>query len=63
MRKWEYKIVSVKAKRNFWTSQFDVGAIEEKLNYMGQQGWELVRMEGLNTRSAISPILTFKRAI
>ncbi len=63
MSRWEYKVVAVKTKRNFWTSQFDVNVIEEKLNYMGQQGWELVTMEGLNNRYAISPILTFKRAI
>jgi len=48
MSKWEYKVVPVKAKRNFWTSQFDVKAIEEKLNFMGQQGWELVRIDGLH---------------
>lgn len=63
MSKWEYKVVSVNAKRNFWTSRFDVKVIEEKLNSMGQQGWELVSMEGFNTRYAISPVLTFKRAI
>ncbi len=62
MSRWEYKVVTVKTKRNFWTSQFDVNVIEEKLNYMGQQGWELVTMEGLNNRYAISPVLIFKRA-
>ena len=63
MIKWEYKIITVKAKRNFWTNQFDVKVIEEKLNSMGQQGWELVRMEGMNARYSTFPILTFKRSI
>ncbi|MDY7539073.1 DUF4177 domain-containing protein [Undibacterium sp. RTI2.1] len=63
MNKWEYKIVSVHAKRNFWTRQFDLKVVEDKLNSMGQQGWELVAMEGLSARHAISPVLTFKRAI
>ena len=63
MNKWEYKVISIQARRNFWTSQFDPKAIEEKLNSMGQQGWELVSAEGLNARYAIAPILTFKRDI
>jgi hypothetical protein len=63
MAKWEYKVVTVNAKRKFWTSQFDIKAIEEKLNNMAQQGWELVTMEGINGRHALSPVLTFKRGI
>ncbi|MET3117059.1 hypothetical protein AAKU64_001272 [Undibacterium sp. GrIS 1.8] len=63
MTTWEYKIVSIHAKRSFWTGQFDLKVVEDKLNSMGQQGWELVNMEGLSMRHAISPVLTFRRAI
>ncbi|PRC94634.1 DUF4177 domain-containing protein [Solimicrobium silvestre] len=61
MNKWEYKIIKVNAKREFWTSQFDIKAIEVKLNELGQQGWELVSIEGLNNRYATAPVLTVKR--
>ncbi len=63
MNKWEYKIVSISVKRNFFTSRFDLKAVEDKLNSMGQQGWELVSLEGLTMRHSISPVLTFKRAV
>lgn len=61
MHKWEYKVVSLDVKHNFWSSQFDLKAIEDKLNIMGQQGWELVSLEGINNRYASAPVLTLKR--
>jgi len=33
------------------------------LNKFGQEGWELVRMEGVTTPHIAPPILTFKRPI
>jgi hypothetical protein len=63
MNKWEYKIIKVHVKREFLSSQFDVKAIEEKLNDLGQQGWELVRMDSFNSRWATAPVLTLKRAL
>lgn len=63
MRKWECKVVSLNVKRKFLSGQFDVKAIEEQLNAMGQQGWELISLEGIHNRSATSPVLTLKREI
>ncbi|MBC3886577.1 DUF4177 domain-containing protein [Undibacterium griseum] len=64
MNKWEYKVIAIKLKRHFWTGRSDHKAVEEKCNDMGQQGWELVSVEGLNMINYNSaPILTFKRPI
>jgi len=63
MNKWEYKVIVLTVKRKFWSGQFDAQSLEEELNKFGQEGWELVRMEGVATPHIAPPILTFKRPI
>ncbi|MBI3283553.1 MAG: DUF4177 domain-containing protein [Burkholderiales bacterium] len=61
--KWEYKIIHLNVKRQFWTSQFDLKTIENALNDLGQQGWELVSLHGMDNRYAAKPSVTLKRAL
>jgi len=63
MNKWEYKVIALTVKRKFLSGQFDAQSVEDELNKFGQDGWELVRMEGVSTPHIAPPILTFKRAI
>lgn len=63
MNKWEYKVIALTVKRKFLSGQFDAQSVEDELNKFGQDGWELVRMEGVTTPLIASPILTFKRPI
>lgn len=44
MANWEYKTVVIGQKSSFWgSSNFqDSGIIENQLNLLGQQGWELI---------------------
>lgn len=60
--KWEYRVIKLDIKRRFWTSQYDIKMIENKLNELGQQGWELVTMSDLDNRYSTSPVITIKRA-
>jgi len=60
MNKWEYKVVTLRLKRKFFSGQFDAQALQEELNKFGQEGWELVNAEGIIYRVG-APILMFKR--
>lgn len=63
MNKWEYKVMVLTVKRKFLSGQFDAQSVEDELNKFGQDGWELVRMEGLTRPYIAPPVLTFKRPI
>lgn len=63
MGSWEYKVIKLNVKRDFWSGQYNMREIEKSLNEQGLNGWELVTMEGLSYRSVSFPILTFKRHI
>ena len=49
MKRFEYKTIEIKPTKKTWTSpKFDIGEINNTLNGMSSQGWELVTMEGRN---------------
>jgi hypothetical protein len=39
--RWEYKTIKCK-KRSFFSGGIDIEAVDEMLNAMGRDGWELV---------------------
>jgi hypothetical protein len=63
MNKWEYKVVSLNLKRGVLSGQYDAEAVESELNKFGQEGWELVRIDGIIIANSVPPVLTFKRPI
>jgi hypothetical protein len=41
--KWEYHVLKLKTEFGFWSgTEFDSEALEEELNRLGAEGWELV---------------------
>lgn len=43
MKKFEYKTITLSRTSNFWTgADLDITQLEELLNQMGNDGWELV---------------------
>ncbi|WP_197086253.1 DUF4177 domain-containing protein [Sphingobacterium sp. IITKGP-BTPF85] len=46
MRKFEYKTIKIEPK-GFWGTKLDEDRIDEILNELGAQGWELVSMQDL----------------
>lgn len=64
MKRFEYKTIEIKPKGT-WTWKFDTVEIDKILNDMGNQGWELVTMEGKDYGGAgtYSFYYTFKREI
>lgn len=39
---WQYKVVEFDAKSSFMGGLVDVKAMEETLNRLGQEGWEVI---------------------
>lgn len=61
MRKFEYKTIKIEPK-GFWGTKLDENHIDEILNELGAQGWELVSMQDLEIGgSSWSFHYTFKR--
>lgn len=61
MKRFEYKTLKIEPK-GFWGTKFEPEHIDQQLNELGQQGWELVsvqdsEMSGMTT----SYHYTFKR--
>ncbi len=46
-KKFKYKTITIYPKGT-WSSKFDPEMIDEILNEMGQEGWELISMEDKN---------------
>jgi hypothetical protein len=47
MKKYEYKVLDVLAK-GFFGGKVDFQALSDKLNELGEEGWEVVAMEDTN---------------
>ncbi|WP_300673398.1 DUF4177 domain-containing protein [Soonwooa sp.] len=64
MRKtFEYKTVEIKS-RSIWTTEVPTEEIDEILNRLGRDGWELVVVkEFVGMGSSISSMYTFKREL
>jgi hypothetical protein len=58
--RWEYKTLSYK-KRSFFSGAIDAEALNQQLDALGRDGWELVSIcpKGLGTASGV--IAVFKR--
>lgn len=63
MNKWEYKVVALALKRKFFSGQFDTLAVRDELNKFGQEGWELVKVEGMIFPRVPTATLIFKRPV
>jgi len=59
---WEYYTYKVKTS-GFWGSKLDTGNLDNALNEIGRQGWELVSAVGLNATYGITKevVMIFKR--
>ena len=61
MTKFEYKVVEVKPK-SMWASEIAPELIEQKINEMGSEGWDLVSaLPKETTGMIIGIIFIFKR--
>lgn len=61
MRKFEYKTVQIKPK-GFFGTELDPNVIDMELNELGQQGWELVTIQGFELNGMTTSYhCTFKR--
>lgn len=57
--RWEYKTIDVSVKRAFFGGTIYAGALEEQLNVLGREGWELVC---INQNQMQSVVAVLKRA-
>lgn len=66
MKRFEYKTVEIKPEKRAWKNpKFDPIRIDEVLNEMGKQGWELIAVEDKKIGYGYTEyfIYTFKREI
>ena len=62
-KRFEYKTVEIKSK-SVWTMEVPINEIDEILNRLGQEGWELVVVKELvGMGSSLSSLYTFKREL
>ncbi|MCF8020830.1 DUF4177 domain-containing protein [Petrocella sp. FN5] len=63
MKKWKYKVVEFDTKKSFGGGKIDRQYIEDQLNELGRQGWEIISNfttnEGYGNTKKI--VYTFKR--
>jgi lambda repressor-like predicted transcriptional regulator len=65
IKRFEYKTVEIKPKET-WKSRFDATEIDQILNELGKEGWELITTEdknGIGDGSTEYFYYTFKREI
>ena len=64
MEKFEYKVVVYDTK-GFWGGKVEAGQLENRLNLIGNDGWELVSCTNSNQSygSSVSIVCIFKRKI
>jgi hypothetical protein len=58
--KWEYKVLHIDAKGFLGSKVVDEPVLEQKLNQLGEKGWELVTAQQLTGSTAT--LYVFKRA-
>lgn len=60
---WEYYTYKIKTG-GFWGAKVDNQKLDDALNEIGRQGWELVSVVGLNVTYGITKevVMFFKRA-
>ena len=65
--RWEYNVETFDSSSGFFSvgGEFDTDRIQERLNKLGSDGWELVSMMDTNLSGGISRYIyaTFKRPI
>ena len=64
MEKFEYKVVTYDTK-GFWGGTVEVRQIEEQLNQLGNDGWEMVSCTSTNQSDGASKsiVCIFKRKV
>ncbi|UZJ64914.1 DUF4177 domain-containing protein [Sphingobacterium sp. KU25419] len=63
MRRFEYKTIKIEPQ-GFWGTKLDEAKIDEILNELGSQGWEMVSMQDLELGgNSWSFHYTFKREL
>ena len=64
MTKWEYKIVKINILR-YISSDMETNYLEDSLNKLGSEGWELINLFDLNLHEGKSSyvIVSLKRPI
>ncbi|TJZ60575.1 DUF4177 domain-containing protein [Sphingobacterium olei] len=62
MKTFEYKTIKIDAKFSWTKSGFETDRIDEELNIMGREAWELVAIESTTSAGGTYALLyTFKR--
>lgn len=62
MRTFEYKTIKINSKFSWTESGFETDRIDEELNKMGRDGWELLAVESTTSAGGTYALLyTFKR--
>ncbi|MBE8719884.1 DUF4177 domain-containing protein [Sphingobacterium pedocola] len=62
MKTFEYKTIKIDSKFSWTKSGFESDRIDEELNIMGREGWELVTAESaISTGGTYAFLYTFKR--
>jgi hypothetical protein len=62
-KRYEYKIIDPALWRGGDTGTVDAARIEEQLNALGRQGWEIVGMLGGDLTSERGPLCLAKRKV
>ena len=62
MKKYEYKVVKTQ-ESGFWNPKLDIDTMENELNKLGSEGWELISVADTNYYEGATKeiVLFFKR--
>jgi hypothetical protein len=56
--KWEYRVLKMDTT-GFWGRTVDDESLEQRMNDLGQQGWEMTRVVPLEQNETTSAIVVF----